>query len=851
MPTNKAFISNIDEQGQSGAYLQRPRLNKLLESAANYPLVAVYAGSGYGKTRAVYSFLQECGAHTTWIQLTERDNVVARFWENYVHMISLSWPEIGARFAEIGFPDTEEAFSKYAQLRSHAFDSHANKKFFFVYDDFHLLQNPVILRTFEKIAGTIPPGGTVILLSRTIPEINLTAMMLKERVFTISEDELCFTEDEIFEYFCQLGLLVTRQEIRDIYDDTKGWALAVNLIGRSLGKNKKYERYALAAMKENIFRLVENEMSELKDGPLWRFLLRISLIDQLAADLIRILADDDALIKELNALNAYVRYDYHLGAYMIHNLFLEYLRQNQDMLSKEEKRDTYNTAGAWCEAHNYQSDALEYYEKAENYDAILNIINMQNLQLSQDMARYALEIFERIPKDEGKKRPTFPALDLKIKICLGMLKEASEAAQSYAEEYASRPPSPENNQALTGIYNAWAVLRMIMSPNTHVYDFDVYFKKMREYFDKSPYEATGSSTRQAVGAYATLVGTNRAGAPDEYIEALTRAIPHADHVLNGCMYGLDDLARGELYYNQRNLNGAERYFLQALNKARAKNQYDIQNRALQYLMLLALAQGDINAATDILHQGEALLEIKEYATRYETYDILCSHYYIVLGRPDQVPDWLKSNFESYAHPAFLESYANRIRAHYRYLTRQYNTLLAFLDSVKESHTLLYGKIVFKVLEALSLYRLKHKDEAITALAEAYELAEPNKLIVPFTQYAKDMRTLTAAAMKDEKCTIPKPWLEDINRKSSAVARRVAHMLSESRANGEGEDAIKLTEREIVVLRDLSQGLSRTEIAASQNISVNTVKMVINSIYDKLCVTSLHDALRIAIARKLI
>jgi DNA-binding NarL/FixJ family response regulator len=114
-----------------------------------------------------------------------------------------------------------------------------------------------------------------------------------------------------------------------------------------------------------------------------------------------------------------------------------------------------------------------------------------------------------------------------------------------------------------------------------------------------------------------------------------------------------------------------------------------------------------------------------------------------------------------------------------------------------------------------------------------------------------MRTLTNAALKDEKCTIPRAWLESINRRASAFAKRQAHMMTEFiNANGLDED-ISLTNREKDILVDLTQGLSRTEIAASRNISTNTVKAAINLIYEKLHATNLVDAIRIATDRKFI
>ena len=849
MPVNKPFLGDAGSFSQSITFLERPRLHRLLENAANFPLIAVYAGSGYGKTRAVQSFLQKQDAPVTWMQITESDNVIKHFWEKYAKMISMIWPETGARLLEMGIPETDDGFAKYSTLRSDTLNNAG--KCFFVYDDFHLLNNADLLRTFERILDGIPPNGTVIIISRTIPEINLTAMMLHERIFTIREDTLCFTEDEIAEYFNQLELSVTRQDIRDIYDDTRGWAFAINLIGRSLSKEKKYERYALEAMKENIFKLIETEISNSVPERLWHFLLRISLIDHLAASLIKILADDEALIKDLDLVNAYVRYDNNLGAYMIHILFLDYLRQRQNELSEAEKIDTYNKTGEWCEENSYNTDALAYYEKAGNFDAIIRIIYSYNIQMTQDIANLAMRIFNSVPDKVSSNNPLFPAIHIKTVLSLGKFSESAALAEKYTKEWENRPESPEKNRALAEIYGIVAVSKILTSPFTDVYDFDVYFAKQREYYDKNPYSQPDQTIRQSVGSYSLLVGSNRAEALEEFIEALTRAIENASEVYWSNLYGLDDLSRGELHYYRRELDDAEQYLQQALDKSRSTNQYSIQNRALLFLMLISFSHSDIAAANSKLKQIESLLDIKEFTTRYDSYDIALSHYYMMLGMPENIPDWLKADFSPYAHPAFLANYANRVKAYNCYQTKQYHTLLAFIDSVGDSDLLLIGKIMFKVLEALSLYQLKRRDEAITALTEAYALAAPNKIIIPFSQYAKDMRTLTAAALRDEKCTIPKPWLEDINRKASAFARRQTHMISEMKATGEEKDKTILTNRETEVLSALSEGLSRSEIASQLKISVNTVKMIVNSIYEKLSVTSLHDALRIAISRKLI
>ena len=295
---------------------------------------------------------------------------------------------------------------------------------------------------------------------------------------------------------------------------------------------------------------------------------------------------------------------------------------------------------------------------------------------------------------------------------------------------------------------------------------------------------------------------------------------------------------------------AEQYLKQSVGKAYNCDQYITHNRALAYLMRIAFFRGDFASAAATLQEMEALLSEKDYGVRYTMYDIACGFYQLTLGQHEQIPEWLKGCFSPYAHPSFLENYANRIKAQYHYQTRQYSQLLAFIENEMEQ-TILYGKIELKLLQALSLYHLKRHGEAITALADAYTLAEPDRLIVLFTQYSKDMHTLSAAALKDTTCPIPRIWLEDINRKSAAYAKRQAHVIIEYNKASLMADKDVFSPRETEILVHISKGLSHAEIAARCRLPVNTVKMVITNIYDKLGAENLADLIRIAVERKMI
>jgi DNA-binding CsgD family transcriptional regulator len=268
-------------------------------------------------------------------------------------------------------------------------------------------------------------------------------------------------------------------------------------------------------------------------------------------------------------------------------------------------------------------------------------------------------------------------------------------------------------------------------------------------------------------------------------------------------------------------------------------------------MRIAVAQGNYPMTKQALNDMEALLDETEYATRFFTFDITLGLYYNYTLQPEKIPSWLKGNFSSYSHAFFIEDSANQVKAGYCYVTKKYALLLAYMEEQKRRESTLYGRVELLAMEACVHCKMKDRTAASSALREAYETALPNSILMPFIWLGKDMRTLASSAQREPGCGVPGPWLEMVERKSASFAKRYAQFLSDyKRANGiDGE--VVLSSRESEVLRDMYHGLSRAEIAASLNLSINTVKLFINSIYEKLNAHNIADVIRIAAERKLV
>jgi LuxR family maltose regulon positive regulatory protein len=138
------------------------------------------------------------------------------------------------------------------------------------------------------------------------------------------------------------------------------------------------------------------------------------------------------------------------------------------------------------------------------------------------------------------------------------------------------------------------------------------------------------------------------------------------------------------------------------------------------------------------------------------------------------------------------------------------------------------------------------------LSNAYAISLSDNLDMPFIELGKDMRTLTSAALRDDKCEIPRPWLDKIHKKSSAYAKTLSHVITDYRNyNQLNEKLFALTNKEKEILLDLCHGLSRTEIAYNRNISVNTVKLLIQTVCTKLGAQNTAEAVWIAANLKLV
>jgi LuxR family maltose regulon positive regulatory protein len=834
-------------------FLGRPQLYRLLEQAVQCPLVTVVAGTGYGKTHTVYTFLRTYQAIVTWMQFSERDNNEWRFWENFIQAVGLINRESADKLAKNGFPETKRQFDRYVVIPQE--DIAPDLKYVFVYDDFHLLRKKPVLRFLERSFAVPFPNVSSILISRNEPAINTVGFFAKGLLAKLTEDDLRFSEEEMDRYFRLQNIHLPREAASGLYRDTEGWAFAIRLAGLSLKKEAGGGDYGRSSMRSNIFKLIEEEIFSTVSRDLRKYLVKLSLVEPLSLELAAELAGTGGsgknLAEEMKKIGAFIRFDTYLNAYRIHHLLLEYLTGKQDELTGEEKRDVYTRAGRWCSKNRQKIDAMNYYEKAGAYDLLIEEVYTLSLALPDHVNVYLLDILDRAPEEMYRKNAAARTLHTRLLTTIGKTEEAAAEAGALIKKFEPLPRNAFNSHVLCGAYINLGFLSLLICVHTRRYDFPAYFEKAHGYYLQSDYRISGAVTSATLGPYVCRVGGGEKGEIEKYIEAITATIPHLTAAMNGCAYGQDDLARCEFAYFRGDLADTEKFAYQALYKAQKQNQYEIETRSLFYLLCLNTAQGNYGKIRELFKLLDAQLEIPEYLNRYIFCSVVSGWFYAHIGRGEKIAPWLKDDFEECELNSFMHGREILVQAKWHMAEKRYAEALAALGSEKNLYGLrafLFGKITLKVLEAVCRYHTGEKQPALDALEAAYGLAEPNALDMPFIEQGWDMCALAEAAMEDNR-PIPRPWLEQIRRNASAYAKKLA--VTAGRFGDPPRREAGLSRRERAVLTGLSRGLTREELAEKGGLSVNAVKGLITSLYDKLGAVNRADAVRIATGRGLL
>jgi LuxR family maltose regulon positive regulatory protein len=866
MPTNPA----------NNRFLERPRIDRLLEKALQSHIVTIVAGEGSGKTHAVNSFLRKEGRKAIWVQLSERDNLGWRLWENYTGEVAHLNPEAAKIFADIGFPESDRQFARYLGLVKNEIIS--RERYVIVLDDFHFLANLRILLFLEKAFLAPVSKNAIVLISRTEPAVNTVNFLSKGLLSQISAEDLRFTREETEDYFRLHDVFFEEEELARIFQDTEGWALALGLILQGIKAGESggpgWDR-----MMQPVRKMMETNIFSAMGAELQKFLIKLSLIERWPRNLLERLEPGGKSIAAMEKFSSVIRFDPYLGGFRIHRLFLDFLREKQGRLSQEEIREVYSEDARWCIENRLPTDAAVDYERSGDYGGFVRLIESLPRMLPRSVASLFLDIAERLiaentrgPPFQGEEDWDFLFLRFIVRArFLALLYRFGESAGEFQAGIAyceAMPPSPMRSRFLAAAYNRLGILRFFASRFTKGYDAFKYFERGCHYYLENPEPAEGQVNQTNINTYMIQVGfPAESGEIDAFINGCAAAVPYTSVSMGGYLCGADALSRAELACFQGDLNRAEQFAREAMYRGREKKQYEIVNRALLYLMRIGIHKGDTAGIQELERHMQALLEKDEYVNRYIIHDIIMGRFYARLGLTGKIAPWLRQERGERETNAQFRGFDTLINVFCLVAEKDYLEALLALEMAQaksEVRTFLLGFLEMAALEAVIRHQLGDGEGAFRALKKAYDVACPNALVIPFVELGENMYSLIGALLKargergEEKSgaqsggeeEIPQAWLQAIRSGASAYAKKCS-LVAAQYAGREAPLALGFSEHERAILNSLSQGRTVEEIAGEMGISGNMVKSVIRSLYAALGASNRAGAIRAATAMGLL
>ena len=299
----------------------RTELMQSFDKAAKARYIYVQAPAGYGKTISTLLWLKKTKQKIIWISLDAYDNTPVLFYRLFCMSILSVIPHDAEVYQEIKSPAFNAApIEGTIDLLSRL--SYEDCNYALVFDDFHLIANEEIKKSFHFVLKRLPITVTAIVLSRNNLPDSVISLYGQDTISIIGTEELTFNSGEIRKHFASYGRFITKKEADNIHKYTEGWIIALNsmVISGDINVTNKSQSLSINSfMEKNVWNRLDATFHE--------FLIETSIPDKFSLELCECLTQSDKCKETLdNLIGDNISISLVGSEYRYHSIFLEFLR---------------------------------------------------------------------------------------------------------------------------------------------------------------------------------------------------------------------------------------------------------------------------------------------------------------------------------------------------------------------------------------------------------------------------------------------------------------------------------------------------------------------------------------------
>lgn len=274
-----------------------------------------------------------------------------------------------------------------------------------VIDDLHEVASPEQL---SPLLTNLPPHAHAIVASRHDPPLRLHRLRLAGELAEIRAAQLRFTQEETRELVATARLRLPDHVTTLLHQRTEGWAAGLRLAVLSLAGHPDPERFVaeFSGSDRTVAEYLTAEMLERQPAEVQRLLLRTSVLDRVngeLADLLTGLSGSARILLDLEDANAFVvSLDPGRTWFRYHHLFAGLLRLALRRTQAEEIPSLHRLAARWFAEHARPADAIRHLQAAGDWTEAARLLTDHALSMTLDgQAGTVTALLRAMPADES------------------------------------------------------------------------------------------------------------------------------------------------------------------------------------------------------------------------------------------------------------------------------------------------------------------------------------------------------------------------------------------------------------------------------------------------------------------
>lgn len=858
------------------ALVQRSHLTRKLALGQTRKLTLVCAPAGFGKTTLLSTWVSQSKQATAWLSLDQGDNDPTRFLVHLIAALQTLEPELGDAVSSLfQAPQPPQPESVLTHLINDV--TGKSLSFCLVLDDYHLISNQTIHEAMAFLLEHLPPTRHLAIASRRDPPLPLARLRAQHELFEVRASDLRFTELEAETYLNDvMDLALSAEDINALQTRTEGWVVGLQLAAMSLQEHQNRPAFIQTFAGDNRYVLdyLLDEVFSRQTAHVQEFLLTTSFLGRLCAPLCDVVMAEawtggtQTMLETLEQANLFIiPLDDKREWYRYHHLFADLLQNRLKRLGGEHLQELHRRAGRWFEASDLADEALYHYlaaGDAAQAAALIERLGEATLWRRGEVARLTGWL-EQLPKGMVERRPRLMLLSAWTKHLSGDIDAVFSLVEQIEGLLQDIDPTTETRRSLgeAATLRAYAArMQGELERSLELYQQALSLSDLSKpyvldgmaevHFLKGDLAAAAALFSEAL----ELLQTRGEVMPMAFcmwrlteIYSLQGQLRKAWETCQTMLHlnerdvfdprklGYAQAQLGRLSYERNDLEGANTFLSESIERGKQLANPRVYVPALIYLAQTWLASGDIEKARTLLQEAEEVT----------------AHHHInwTWGLPS--PDVYKLRLqlnpgETGAPFHWAEGYSLKLESDLAFKVEAAQIMLARVllaqNNIDAAFELLHrleaaaldgerwGRLLeIKLLKALACEARGESKAALNLLAEVLTHAEPEGYVRLFVDEGVPLRKLLEQA-----------------RASTNLPTYVDKLLSAFGATSPhpqpASDALlePLSERELSVLRLLAGRLSDKEIAKELNLAVNTIKWYDRNIYSKLGVGTRKQAI---------